>query len=1273
MNLGNVQTRECLNVVPPPDARCADEAFRLLHPEVCGVDPVLIIKPGIALACVLGSIQFKAFVSRNGQEEDVTADTIWESSDLDIAVIGRSSGNATGVAAGDVIITATYGDLTTTATLSVLTVVGDDCCSAQHVAFMVLVDTSKSMSLAFGDGYATRLTFAKAAAAQFINEVNATKDTVGLASFNDAETLTLAIPTSNKTAVATLASAITQTQQKTSFYTALETAIATLTTTGADRQVILLISDGEDTTSPYTEDNNPLVLLSGFKAGGGIVMCLGTRASGTGFSLLSAMATGGFFINAYPPDEAASLVYLSGLKGYICGGNCTPEGDLIVGQGSVNYTGFLNWDVVEGTVDLVGNGYFDFLPGHGLYVDMRGTLYPQTGRLVSKTAYSLTAGHTYRVRFKLAGNQRQDLGTQTLRVRVIPSGGAPDLFSQDVAVASYGQIFTDYSLNFNVLANITANLSFNQVEFPAGEHRIGLLLDEIELYDVTDGTTLLFDDFDNENLVFVPPACGVSSLYPYVYGYNCYGEGCLDEPPPAQLPDPHPLNNIEVGYTPPRIYSSTQTACAECPEGYANYTVANEIPAMTGETTSGYSVTDAGVLASPSPPADVGYEPWHAFTGSGYWRNAGPTANCNITTPASVTGVKIRITPGPASYGRLFFVELFRTPPGPPVSPIVWNNVLFPVDGTPVEIPFTGPLSATACTGFYLAITAGDGGENDIKQVEILSNAVAGPLSVCEEATAESEISQQDAVDQARAAALALAEPHLNCVAVYTATESYTAHCPLGEFGADVTKVATYTSLISQQDADTQALALATAEANAALDCTGSNNAAEVTINDSDGSGPAAASPYPTVQHFSGYTGTITGMTVWLKNLSHGSPQDLVIVLRGPDGTTCNLMQRRGGTGPVSDLTLQISDDGAAMPDPLVSGHFQPSQTGVDINLPGPVEAAPYGTALSVFNGKTPNGSWSLWIADIATGDSGTLAEGWEIVFTTTGDTVLYALGDLKVEAAQQALVQSLAALLPATPTGFLMLGDVGGIETPETSWEDFWDWGFGDHVNKTLFTPGNHDWLSQSANAQQQTRNFWQGLMVAVYNGNFPASILTGDTADFNYAVKFGSWKVVVFNSEAVDDEPGALLAGGTVYEFLNTELAEAGYQCIVISHKPRWSGDVTHGDNASMDAVWRLAVQHKAVAWFAGHAHASEVQAQRDSNGAVVGFGGLAQIISGAGNINLYGPNGGYSAAAIQFRQSATQAMALLNLNDSGLTVHFITTAGATISGSTFRFPAK
>src|SRR5579862_1829881 len=51
------------------------------------------------------------------------------------------------------------------------------------------------------------------------------------------------------------------------------------------------------------------------------------------------------------------------------------------GVGQLNYTGFDNWNV-SGAVDLIGNGFFDFYPGNGLYVDMNGS--PGPGTMTSR-------------------------------------------------------------------------------------------------------------------------------------------------------------------------------------------------------------------------------------------------------------------------------------------------------------------------------------------------------------------------------------------------------------------------------------------------------------------------------------------------------------------------------------------------------------------------------------------------------------------------------------------------------------------------------------------------------------------------------------------------------------------------------------------------------------------------------------------------------------------------------------------------------------------------
>ena len=74
------------------------------------------------------------------------------------------------------------------------------------------------------------------------------------------------------------------------------------------------------------------------------------------------------------------------------------------GVGALNYFGFANWTVSDGTVDLIGAGtQWDFYPGNGLYVDLDGST-EQAGTMTS-TTLALGPGN-YELTFDLGGSQR---------------------------------------------------------------------------------------------------------------------------------------------------------------------------------------------------------------------------------------------------------------------------------------------------------------------------------------------------------------------------------------------------------------------------------------------------------------------------------------------------------------------------------------------------------------------------------------------------------------------------------------------------------------------------------------------------------------------------------------------------------------------------------------------------------------------------------------------------------------------------------------------------
>lgn len=1362
MQFGRITTQPCVTDQPPVDNRCDDRAFALQNPDACPAIPTLIIKPGVSLTCILGNVGFRAFTTVNGVETDVTDDAIFNSSDPNVAVIGAQSGHATGLAAGNVTISAAYNGMTAFADFTILA--GDsDCCEQNTVAAMVIVDRTNSMGQVFNSTYASKLAFAKVAATQFINEVNQTKDTVGLIQFTDESVEVLSELTANKTAVAALVPGITQTKQSTSFADVLEEAVAELAASNASRKLIVLISDGQNQDGDSLAD--ALQTAEDFKASGGIILAFGVRAAGTGYSLLSALSTGGFFVNAHDLTATVSLEYLSGLKGYICAGNCAPTGDEYAASGQFNFCAFENWDVVEGHVDLIGNGFMDLLPGNGLYVDMAGSRSEYKGRMVSRNSYAIEADKVYTMSAYVAGNQRVDETPNSIRVKVFSlnsdgvanptvapsvvltssSGSAtPEIYeyaysyqnangeteisdptaistagaatfeitvtatvdaaasavrfwrrsygggtwyliaeassdspeivdtlntaaleaalaagtldrcarpaennltgtpivhlSQQTAINDYTKDFQPYSFSFTAPYDADVFISIQQTDTPTGYSATGLLLDRVKFANTTDGITLLDDDFDGENVQYIPPACGIGTtpiltnqicytlseagdpvvgtceftcadgqpcaiivtgltglaesqngvyyyasgyeswtplgsggfphvhfnttsgkwvfdndvtqyesdtligtytlvadswpsdetsetitvsaicfltppmtsntdpsgeasssaglepwklfdgdydtedytalptawwqyqfdtaqtvryyiIYPpdhagsptdwtlagsnngsdwttidtqaavvwsgadpqsftvaspgsytyyrinvttqdgsstgspyiralefygdapsgspsitdvtyclytfgYLSGYNCYGAGCLEEPPVSQMPDPNPLPDIEAGFTPPQMFTSTKQYCAQCGDGFVNFqselsNVALVLDAYQYTLGVGHQYTfealeEAVILRSFRITSDLNVA---------YFNLQGSNNGTDWTTLRSADEIPV----------------FFATESG--YQDFTINNTLaFTIYRVIVSNWNSSDVGGPNSTSIAMTI------------LTTLAQASTG--SVCRSGTATSETSQAHADEQALEAARIAAESALNCVRRYSSTMSYTAHCTDG-VGADVTRSATAYSYVSQEDADDQARDAAQALAEADLDCTGSNNGQYITINDRAGDSPAKATPYPSVQYVTSEIEAITKVTVTLIGWNHGNYADCHVLLVSPAGTAVYLAGNAMDAGFNAFDSRFVFDDDAADPlpefsrptGPALTVTYRPTVYGDQLSFPSPAPALPagpnsYATTLAEFIGEDPNGAWKLYILDDTALDSGYIYQGFSLTIT---------------------------------------------------------------------------------------------------------------------------------------------------------------------------------------------------------------------------------------------------------------------------------------------------
>ena len=156
------------------------------------------------------------------------------------------------------------------------------------------------------------------------------------------------------------------------------------------------------------------------------------------------------------------------------------------GGSQLNFGAFANWNVVDGTVDLIANGGFAITcdGAAGKCVDMDGTS-SNAGRLESKTTFNLAPGD-YVLTFRASGNQR---------------GAAPDSmtfgfdgFSDSIVGLASDAPFATHTVPFTVVSATSGTIFFDH----AGADNFGIILDSVVLEGrqatpgVPEPSTLLF-------------------------------------------------------------------------------------------------------------------------------------------------------------------------------------------------------------------------------------------------------------------------------------------------------------------------------------------------------------------------------------------------------------------------------------------------------------------------------------------------------------------------------------------------------------------------------------------------------------------------------------------------------------------------------------------------------------------------------------------------------------------------------------------------------------
>jgi hypothetical protein len=499
-------------ITPPPPNTCQDPAalnFGGQLPCVYPPPPVqtLEVRPPSALIPILGNVQYNAILHTGQSESVLTAGVHWALSQQ-IGVIGASSGNCTGTSPGIATVSAAWQNLIGYAQLEVMA--NADECAGKKVDIMIAIDTSKSMLQSFGQGWSSKFIYAKSLAADFVGKVNYRKgDRVGITSFNETASVVCDL-SGEQTFIEAQLSGVFVTELKTNLAAGVTAAVSQLG--NADINVLILMTDGLDTSLSAQTIDSLRAALAGKNV---MVIVVAIRSYGLAYTTLLSFSEGGYLLSAYPDTGALVEVWLQGLKGYFCAGNCLPDGDVYESHGALNIESLSNW-YITGKVDLIGKGSlgwttFDLIPGHGLYLDLVGSSAPWAGRIVSRDSFTLESGKTYKLSCKLSGNQRTERTGFSVKFGL---GAEYELTSRVVELDNARQSFTEYSLT------VTGDggqypiriEQFTRPEITGSSQDVsyGNLLDDVKLVRVNNDlseTVLFADDFDNENNVYHYSVC----------------------------------------------------------------------------------------------------------------------------------------------------------------------------------------------------------------------------------------------------------------------------------------------------------------------------------------------------------------------------------------------------------------------------------------------------------------------------------------------------------------------------------------------------------------------------------------------------------------------------------------------------------------------------------------------------------------------------------------------------------------------------------------------
>jgi subtilisin-like proprotein convertase family protein len=162
----------------------------------------------------------------------------------------------------------------------------------------------------------------------------------------------------------------------------------------------------------------------------------------------------------------------------------------------------------------------------------------------------------------------------------------------------------------------------------------------------------------------------------------------------------------------------------------------------------------------------------------------------------------------------------------------------------------------------------------------------------------------------------------------------------------------------------------------------GGSNPTPIVINDN-----ANASLYPSTIDVT-LSFPITNVSVRLIGVQHTRLSDLTVLLVSPAGKKVQLMANVDGAVPIAQDVF-FTEPGEWMNGQSIQTprSFRPTVVGAPVELPAPAPSLPYSTNFASIIGDNALGTWSLYVRDNVTGNSGSIGSGWGIGFNSPSNT----------------------------------------------------------------------------------------------------------------------------------------------------------------------------------------------------------------------------------------------------------------------------------------------